>query len=420
MRAGIPTPVRPCGSPEEVTHVLDDLIAARTSLADLSVFDIVGGIDAAARDLLARERTADGATLFSQLTRKALTQLLEEELGDPALLDGFRPRRSGCGRTRAFGPRCIAYILPGNVPDVAVIGLVSSLLVKSACLARLPQSAPLDEAGACAARFLRALSARAPALAACCALVSWGREQTQITRAAFEKADLAVVYGSDETITAIRPLIPQRTRALFHGHKVSFGVIAREEITPDIAARAAADVVPHDQRGCLSPHLYYVESGGAVSPLTAASWLAEALSEACHARPAPRVSSIEASRIWQWRGSLPLKGGRVFQSPQGVDWTVLYDPDPTFSVSPLGRTVWVKPVDDLRHIPDYIAPMRPWLQAAGIAVPTERAPAIVAALAEAGVGRICPIGTLQKPPLGWRHDGRFRLLDLLRFVDDET
>jgi hypothetical protein len=405
-----------CKSPEAVTRIVDDLLTARARLAGMSVFDIVAGIDAVARDLLTHPHTADEAALFSQLKCPALRRLLEEELGDPALLDGFRPRRSGCGQTRAFGPRCITHILPGNVPDIAVMSLVSSLLVKSACLIKLDGAA----SGACVVRFLQALSVKAPPLAACCALVLWGREQTQITQAAFERAEVAVVYGSDETIAAIRPLIPPQTRALFHGHKVSFGVIARESITPDIVERAATDIVPHDQRGCLSPHLYYVESGGAVSPLTAASWLAEALSEACRARPAPSVTSIEAARIWQWRGSLPLSGGHVFQSPRGVDWTVLYDPDPTFAVSPLGRTVWVKPVSDLRQIPADVAPMRAWLQAIGIAISTERAPEIVAALTEVGVGRICPIGAMQRPPLTWHHDGRFRLLDFLRFVDDET
>ncbi len=420
-RATYDLSVRRCTAPEEMTRIVEGLIAAQRSLAALSVFDIVEGIDAAIR-LLRFDPQFDPQfdPIVSSLTRTALIQLLEEELGDPALLDDFRPKPCGSGRygrVRAFGPRLIMHILPGNIPDVALISIVSALLVKSACLARVD-----DAILARCAPFLQALSETQPILAACCAWVAWGGEAVSITKAAFEKAEVAVVYGSDETIAAIRPLIPQQTRTLFHGHKVSFGIIARECISPKIVAAAASDIIAHDQRGCLSPHLYYVESGGPISPLTAAAWLAEALEAACQAHPVPPdfVSPAEAARIWQWRGSLPLKGGHVFQSPHGVDWTVLYDPDPVFSLSPLGRTVWVKPIDDLRQIPAHIAPMRPWLQAAGVAIPSVRISEIVTAVADVGVGRICPMGSMQQPPLTWHHDGRFRLLDLLRFVDWES
>jgi hypothetical protein len=115
-----------------------------------------------------------------------------------------------------------------------------------------------------------------------------------------------------------------------------------------------------------------------------------------------------------------LKGGRVFPSPKGLDWTVLYDPDPSFSVSPLARTIWVKPVEDLARIPAHLEPIRPYLQAVGVAVPVDRQPQIVPSLARMGATRICPIGKMQKPPMTWHHDGRFRLLNLLRFVDWEN
>ncbi len=412
--------LRPYTSPAEVVRVIETLTAAQEALARLSVFDIVNGIDAAIHHLQQESGVADEGAPFSQWTRPALLHLLEESLGDPALLDGFRPMGRGGGRTRAFGPRSIAHILPGHVPDVVIVSLISALLVKSASLARVSATAPTGmERERLPARFVRALAATQPVLAACCALVTWEHEHTAITKAAFEQVEMVIAYGRDETIAALRPLIPQKTPVLFHGHKVSFGVMSRESLSPETASLAASDVVTHDQRGCLSPHLYYVESGGEVTPLTAAAWIAASLDVACRTRPI-QISPVEASQIWQWRGALPLKGGHVFQGATGLDWTVLYDPDPTFRISPQGRTVWVKPVDDLRHIPTYLAPMRPYLQAAGVAIPAGRSAEMAAALAEAGVFRICPIGAMQKPPLTWHHDGRFRLLDLLRFVDWEV
>ena len=41
-------------------------------------------------------------------------------------------------------------------------------------------------------------------------------------------------------------------------------------------------------------------------------------------------------------------------------------------------------------------------------------------LAQRGASRICAPGTLQAPPLDWRHEGRGVLLPLTRFADRET
>ena len=413
-----------CQSRQEVVTITAGLPEAQRRLATLSIFEIVDTISAVAdrwHDLTDRQRREaaisgsipEMAFLFSLLTRSHLQALLKSELGDPAILDDFQPRPVGGGFARAFGPRCITHIFPGNVPDVAILGLVSALLVKSASLARIGRS----DAGLLR-WFVGTLREVHPALADACVLATWETAQSEMTQAAFEVSDCVVVYGSDETISAVRPLIPPGVRALFHGHRVSFGAVARECCRKEVATAAVADIVAHDQRGCLSPHLYYVESGGPCSPLDFAETLAEALGEVC--RTPPVVSPADSARIWQLRGALPLSGGVVFQSATGIDWTVLYDPDPRFCLSPLGRTIWIKPVSDLADIAPHLQPVRPHLQAISLAAPPERLAHLARYFSETGIGRICPIGVLQQPPLTWHHDGRFRLLDLLRFVDWET
>ncbi len=413
-----------CQSRQEVVAIAVGLPEAQRRLAGLSIFEIVDALSAVAdrwHDLTDRQRretaacglATETALLFSHLTQSHLKALLESELGDPAVLDDFQPRPAGGGFVRAFGPRCITHLFPGNVPDVAIVGLVSALLAKSASLARISRSD-----AALPLWFVGALRAVHPTLADACVLTTWAAEKSEITQAAFEMSDCAVVYGSDETISKVRPLIPIWVRALFHGHRVSFGAVARECCRKEVVHATVDDIVAHDQQGCLSPHLYYVESGGPCSPLDFAEALAQALGEVC--RTPPTVSPADAARIWQLRGALPLSGGVVFQSAAGIDWTVLYDPDPRFCLSPLGRTIWIKPVADLADIAPHLQPVRPYLQAMGLAAPKERLPHLARYFSEAGIGRICPIGTMQRPPLTWHHDGRFRLLDLLRFVDWET
>jgi hypothetical protein len=352
--------------------------------------------------------------LFKNLTRPVLIQLLEEELGDPALCDRFRPKKKGTGFTRVIGPRLITHILPGNISGTAVISLVCGLLAKSANLAKVSTDELLLPV-----LFARSLHQIRPELAESIAVLTWENRAVDITRAAFKKAELAIVYGSDETIAQVREQIPATIRTLLHGHKLSLGIIARESIRKEVAERAAVDIALYDQMGCLSPHVYYVESLGEVTPLEFTQWLSQALYAISNQLPKKETPPEIAARIQQLRGSLPLREGKVFPSPKGVDWTVLYDPDPRFSASPLSRTIWVKPIDNLSEIITLLEPIRASLQAIGIAIPENRQSVLIPAIAKMGASRICPIGQMQTPPITWHHDGHFRLANLLRFVDWE-
>jgi hypothetical protein len=109
----------------------------------------------------------------------------------------------------------------------------------------------------------------------------------------------------------------------------------------------------------------------------------------------------------------------LFMSPERLDWTVIYDADPTFTPSCLQRTVLVKPVADLSEVSGLLGSWRPYLQAVGVAVAPERLEMLTTRLGEAGVNRICPVGKMQAPPLTWHQEGRNLFRDLLRWVDLE-
>jgi len=98
---------------------------------------------------------------------------------------------------------------------------------------------------------------------------------------------------------------------------------------------------------------------------------------------------------------------------------VLYDTDPTFAASCLNRHVWVKPLPDAAELAQLLAPVRRYLQTAAISFEASRRVAVAEILAEAGLDRVCPIGQMGDPPATWHHDGRFNVLDFLRFTDLE-
>ncbi len=424
----------------ELTTVLDAITAARDAyLADLPVLEIVGRLDKAvglwldpafpprrlAEDLLPVITgysppmiRAGLSTLLGGLRREALIECLAAEFGDPACLDAFRPLRGTGLLTRAFGPRLAVHVFSGNVPGLPVWSLTCGLLVKAANLGKSASGEPLLPA-----LFAASLAEVDPDLARCLAVLYWPGGAEALEVAAFTGAEAVIAYGSDGALEALRGRVPAGTRFLGYRHRLSFGLIGREALTAAgaaaLAARAAADVATFDQQGCVSPHLFYVEAGGDLSPRDFAAALAAALEELERRLPRGGIPLGASAAIQGLRDTADLAGAEVWASAGGTAWTVIYEGDAAFAPSCLNRTVRVKPVADLADLPPLLAPLGPSLQTAGVAVSQERLPVLAARLGRLGVSRLCPLGQMPFPAFAWHHDGRGNLLDLVRFSDIE-
>jgi hypothetical protein len=317
-------------------------------------------------------------------------------------------------------PQLITQVLAGNLPGAGLDGVIFALVLKSATLVKTASSAstlPLH--------FARTLTQIDPELASCLAVVTWAGGQPALEEKAFARADVVIAAGSDKTIAAIRPQV--RGQFIGYGHKVSFSVIAEEVLTesPEVARQTAYDLVLFDQQGCLSPQLVYIEEGGVVSPKEFAEHLAHALAQWEKNLPRgniPQEASIAIRRVrdeTEWQ-ALAGKDVALYASAPGTEWTVVYEADPTFIASPLYRTVFVKPLASVTQLDDLLDQWRPHLEAVGVAASPDRFREFAELLGRVGASRLCPIGTMQTPPLSWRHGGRTRLADLVRWVGVET
>lgn len=429
-------------SPTELQNLIDQLLAARRSgLAQRSVSSLLSSLGRTIQlwlDPSSNERREAEAKLpaetglspamihhtlplvFQAYQAEYLENLLRDELGDPNALDAFIPSQGGF--RRAYGPTLVTQVLAGNLPGAGLDGVIFALLLKSATLVKTSSSAPLLPT-----LFARSLARIDPDLGACLAVVHWPGGNTAVEEVAFRRAEVVLASGAEDSLTAIRTQV--RGKFIGYGHKVSFSVIGRDILTDartakELARRAAYDVVLFDQQGCLSPQVLYVEAGGTVTPAEFAAFLAHALAQwhtvlpRGHIPPETRVAIRRARDEAEWR-ALAGKEVVLHTSAAGTDWSVIYDADPTFAPSVLHRTVHVKPLSALAQLDSLLAYWRPYLEAAGLAVGSARLLEAADVLGNAGVSRICPIGTLQTPPLGWRHGGRPRLADLVRWVDVE-
>lgn len=370
-----------------------------------------------------REMIRLGLTGYMKTFRKPeLLKFVAEDFSNPMILDDFQPSAKG-GFTRAFGPDLLAHVWAGNVPGLPVWSLVSGLLVKAGNIGKSPSAEPLF-----AGWFATALAEADPEIADCFAIVWWKGGDSAAESALLGEADAVLAYGGNDSLAAIRDRLPVNTRYLPYGHKISFGMVGKSSLdtrkAPETAHRAAYDIVRYDQQGCYSPHVFFVERGGKISPEEFSQYLAHELSGFEKKYPRRSLSVAEAGDVAAWRHREEIK------SFSGSDHAVLGDPAGAWSVafegtvgdlapSGLNRTIRVTAVNALEDVAPIIAPYRKLLQTVGIATTPEELFRLGTILGAEGITRISALGHMTAPEAGWHHDGRFNLLDLVTITEIE-
>jgi len=104
----------------------------------------------------------------------------------------------------------------------------------------------------------------------------------------------------------------------------------------------------------------------------------------------------------------------------GEAWTVVAEEDARPRPAPLHRFVRVAPAGDASGVLAALAPYGPHLAALGAAGFGSGAADLARGASSLGASRVCPLGAMQAPPLGWCHDGQGVLLPLARWTDIEA
>ena len=363
---------------------------------------------------------------FSSVTRENLQALITQELGHPRRLEELAATSAEEKQGRAAfvrGPELLSHITAGTIPAPALASMVYGLLVRAAQFVKCPLGTSLLPR-----LFAHSLYQIEPKLGSCLEVAEWSRDRRDLHQALLAETDCLTATGTDAAIADLRHGLPRRIRFIAHGHRLSFGYIARDALTmtelPRVVANAVDDVTAWDQLGCLSPHVLYVEWGGVNSPERFAESLAEALARRELTEPRGPVPVETASVIALRRSFYGVRAAhcldtRQWSSPDSTAWTVIYEADPHFQVSCLHRFIHVKAVDNLEEALHGADAVREHVSTVGLAAPEERAENLAMALARWGATRICPLGEMQKPPLAWRQDGRPSLGELVTWADWE-
>jgi hypothetical protein len=417
-------------------------------LLSLSVFQVLRTVDRVARRFLdpgdiMRTQALEGLGFFAGCsgsmaeavldgmargwTGGMLERLLHSEFPDPRALDSFVPRAAG-GQIRALGLPLTFHLGAGSVPGVATTSLIRALLVKSAVFMK-----PGLGDVALPVVFAGGLAEEDPDLAGSVAVMYWPGEDTQRTEAALGEVDLVVAYASDETVRWIRQRLPPQVPFRAYRHRLGVGLVGREALGEgrrwaegpawEAARTAARAVAMFDQRGCVSPHVFFVEEGGEVDPGRFAELLAGGLQEMESQLPSGPHSQEEWAAVQQLRGEGEMGEGlgsaKVFHGGEEAPWTVLYLPGGELEPSCLGRTVRVFPVKDVGEALESMSQWKAHLQTVGLSGFDNRIKEVGEALARLGVSRISRMGDVPWPDPWWHHDGTGPLRDLVLWTDLE-
>jgi hypothetical protein len=363
---------------------------------------------------------------FSRFTPEEFEALLEQDLGDSRKLDQMWPtsaekltRRSSMVRT----PELLFHIAAGNLPVPVFSSMIIGLLLRSAQFIKCATGTSFLPC-----LFAHSIHEQEPKLGSCLEVAEWKGGNASLEDTIFHEAGCITATGSDEAVAAIKVRIPSGKRFVSYGHKASFGYVSAAALsarsTPKVISGAASDVVDWNQLGCLSPHVIYVESGGALSPEQFAEALAAELDGMERLYPRGNVPLEVSARIASLRSIYELRARatgetRLWRSKDSTAWTVVYEADARFQFSCLHRFIYVKGVKDLADALHHAQEIREHVSTVGIATPEDQQATVVTELARWGVLRVCPLGSMQKPPLMWRHDGRPCLADLVAWTDWE-
>jgi acyl-CoA reductase-like NAD-dependent aldehyde dehydrogenase len=358
---------------------------------------------AAAARLLLDDATGPGAALRSALLESCGLSGRVIEYGLRTTLALFERETMLAlhhGRGRRRGASMVVTILAGNVFSAAARPLLLPLLCGTPVLAKAASSDDVLP------RFLqRALQAVDARLGDACAVTTFARGDRELESALLEGAEVLSVYGSDETVAELTTRLWEGTRLIARGHGLgamflSHTAMRSPAAARSVATRAALEIAAYDQRGCLSPHVAIVESGGEVDARSFSALLAEALDDVEHDLPRGPIDDFGASAQLQWRGVAAAIG----ELRMGDHWAVSYEAAEALRPSPGFRNVAVYEATDIADAATRLESFGPHLKALGVAGTAARHQ--LSTLAP----YVCPIGTMQTPPLDAPLDGLHPLL----------
>ncbi|GAB4536233.1 MAG: aldehyde dehydrogenase family protein [Haliangiales bacterium] len=330
-----------------------------------------------------------------------LYDLLETDLGDPAVLDEWT-RYKGTSY-RAWPKGLVAHVMVGNVPLASFFTIVRSLATKNITVAKVSQRDCVIPQ--CFAQCMYDVDPSHPVVKAL-TTVYWNPE-SEIENMVLERANAVTVWGQAKSIDSVKARLRYGTDIIEFGPKRSLALIMDGVKDWDrVGLLMAYDIINYDQEACFSTQEAYTVT----DPMPLANALAKWLAEYGKNVPPTEQTVDTHAHIQQIRMEAAAEGWQVI-APSGTEWTIIITDGPTSVTHPLARTIYIHPCESVEQV---IATVDDDVQ--GVTVePFERAWEVADALTGRGADRIIAVGHTGWPTEGFIHDGFHPMRRMVRW-----
>ncbi|OGR50440.1 MAG: hypothetical protein A2049_03145 [Elusimicrobia bacterium GWA2_62_23] len=360
------------------------------------------------------------------LNKVAMNKRLNMELFLPYALEAPVERRGYEGLVRAAPKGVVLHVGAGNVFLGILDSMVIGFLTKNVNIVKLSSSGSNF-----INLFMEALKEvdEKGILSGSAAIVSWKGGSQALEEAALKHVNAVFVWGGYDAVQSYRRIAPIDVRVEGFGPKTSVGVVfascVDNEGMAEVARRAALDASLWDQAACSSLHTLYFIAPAARHKALAAEFLKEARGQfagLAKELPPGKLSpdeQVEINRARELaRVDSALGNASFISSAPRTDWTVIYEKDPVYRVSPLNRVLYVKAVESIEAVRDLLTPMRGYIQTVGVGGSIERKK-VLETLAPAGIARVVKLGKMLEEANGSPHDGIFPMMSLVNWLPIE-
>ncbi|MCX5791299.1 MAG: AMP-binding protein [Elusimicrobia bacterium] len=360
------------------------------------------------------------------LDKHAMVKRMNMELFLPYALEATVERRGYSGLLRAMPKGVVLHVGAGNVFLGILDSLVIGFLTKNVNIVKLSSSGSnfinifmdalkeVDEKGI---------------LSKSAAVICWKGGSQGLEEAALKNVNAVFVWGGYDAVQSYRKIAPIDVRVEGFGPKTSVGVVFDSCVVNEgmdaVAQRAATDASLWDQAACSSLHTLYFIAPAKKHKALAADFLKCAkkhFAQLAKDLPPGKLSADEQVEITKARQlarvDAALGAASYESSAPETDWTVIYEHDPVYRVSPLNRVLYVKTVESLEEVRDRLLPMRGYIQTVGVGGSIERKK-VMEVLGPAGIARIVRLGRMLEESNGSPHDGIFPMMSLVNWLPIE-
>lgn len=357
------------------------------------------------------------------LNRKELVKRMSLEMIYPYAVDNILERHNYDGFIRAYPKGVVLHVAAGNVFLGILDSFITGFLTKNINVIKLSSSG--SNFMTLFASLLKELDYR-KLLYDKFAILSWEGGRKDIESEAVKHVDMVAVWGGYDAVDSYRKLVPFNVDVEGFGPKTSFGILFDDYIKDgnmdEIAKAIVKDCAMWDQSACSNMHTLYIV--GEKEDKKKIEKLLEALKiefvRFNRMLPIGKLSDDEKVEITKARELArvdeALNKAVLISSFPDPSYTVIYEKDSSYRISPLNRVLYVKHVKNLDSLKKEILPYREYIQTVGIGGNIFQRKEVLNTFYTAGAMRFTKLGEMTEGKTGSPHDGRFVMSRFVNWV----